>query len=471
MVRRGRVHKSSEMGNHAVRTGKSGYWVVVALLALAFGGCIVPPADGADAGQGGSAGDPGGAAAGDRDAAAGAEGAGFAADPVLDDGALDAGAVPSDPTSGAGLGDAGQGGMGGLDAGMDAGLDAGLDAAVEAAADASVDASVDDEGDDEDAGEALPEDGCFDVELASTTGWVARDGMDHWQANGRSCPDVPGLQERSFHFVAPVAGNWRFETNTACSGVPVLSLREPVCGGQTLATASRTAGLFGNARIDHWLDEGEAVNIAIVPESDAPHVPRPAGLHITLGAEAMCGNGEDDDYDHAVDCADFDCEGRTACPYFDENDCYDADIGSATGLVLAPGDFGGCVNDAMPLHTMRWQAPTDGTWRFEQLPCNGDDTTLAILEPSCFWNELASKDDSAGLFGGSIIDMQLRAGETVLVQVGHPTPSNERPATVRIYPAGHEADCGNGIDDDMDGRTDCDDAGDCRDAEACEVEY
>ena len=180
--------------------------------------------------------------------------------------------------------------------------------------------------------------------------------------------------------------------------------------------------------------------------------------------ETVCDDGADDDGDGATDCDDADCASDAACPGTGE--CWDQDLGSATGNALATGTLEGATDDARSACgtdgsvdvLFKWKAPAAGLWRFSAAGSEVD-TVVAVFNPDCSGQERLCVE-------GAVLERRLSAEEEVLVMlegvggdVGNYTLGIVASSTT-------ESDCADGADGDLDGLTDCDDA-DCESTPQC----
>lgn len=196
--------------------------------------------------------------------------------------------------------------------------------------------------------------------------------------------------ERSFEWVAPAADRYTFNT-VGSSYDTVLSLRTEC------AAPSRqcNADLYPNRRDDvplsivsrtHVdLEAGDRLYVVVDGEGDASGGPFVVNIH---GQRAACG---DDDLQSAV--------------------------GDAVALgnnADAPTRFDDACTTAARDHTLRWTAPTAGTWRFDTAGSTFD-TVVWVLPPACDGPARACNDDDGGLQSG--LEIELAEGEQVTVVI------------------------------------------------------
>ncbi len=187
-------------------------------------------------------------------------------------------------------------------------------------------------------------------------------------------------------------------------------------------------------------------------------------------AVEVCDNGIDDDGDGLADCVDDDCSGASGC---ETVSCPDLELGTATGVPVAVGSTVGVSNDfASALCngkggtasdvTVSWVAPNDGLFYIDT-EGSGFDTVLYVLAGSCDGPELTCNDDVGGTFQ-SAVELEAVAGETFIIVVdGYGGDAGD--VQLNIRQAESQA-CSDGVDNDADGLTDCDDD-DCATDTAC----
>jgi hypothetical protein len=207
----------------------------------------------------------------------------------------------------------------------------------------------------------------------------------------------------------------------------------------------------------------------------------------------VCDNGVDDDFDGAVDCNDGDCAADPACavancPQYEipglvstDEPVLTVEFGPASGLAQD------CLNDRAGESTVLWSAPFSGTFRF--FVDGGDRVEVGVLSGTCGGEALAC--------GVGVATLDFTEGDSVvLVLPGQPgngadlfitgeptieicndgidndddgdTDCNDEDCNVSPFcPRIAERDCQDLLDNDRDGLTDCDDP-DCAVTPACE---
>ncbi|MDP2314796.1 MAG: hypothetical protein Q8P41_17965 [Pseudomonadota bacterium] len=76
-----------------------------------------------------------------------------------------------------------------------------------------------------------------------------------------------------------------------------------------------------------------------------------------------------------------------------------------------------CTSDPEAAVTVRWIAPSSGTWTFST-DGSDFDTILALYEETCDGAEIACNDDASDTYGPSEVSVYLAAGDVVAVGVG-----------------------------------------------------
>jgi hypothetical protein len=104
-------------------------------------------------------------------------------------------------------------------------------------------------------------------------------------------------------------------------------------------------------------------------------------------------------------------------------ECGDEDLGQQTGPAVATGNneaaptrYGApCAGSARD-HSLLWAAPDAGTWRFDS-EGSSHDTVLWLLPSGCVGPPLGCSDDAEGLGLGSRVEVELVAGQSLVVVV------------------------------------------------------
>lgn len=169
---------------------------------------------------------------------------------------------------------------------------------------------------------------------------------------------------------------------------PILTVREPHCGGAVLAENRYRGTLQFYPYIELDLDAEQAV---VVELQHAPEVTRTSELYIyRLDAEHIsCADGMDNDYDGFADCSDRDCRGTPSCP----DTCPTFELGESLGPGVArgsylnmpdlhPGCFNGSLEQGAPDVSLRWVAPVTGRFLIDTIGGDGEET-LEVQRGSC----------------------------------------------------------------------------------------
>jgi hypothetical protein len=303
-------------------------------------------------------------------------------------------------------------------------------------------------------GAALP------VTVKGTTAF----GNDDHQA---SCGGSPA-PDRGLLWTAPHKGTFTFDT--ARSALRSLVAVKRGCGGEELACATEGISYGGGARVTVPLEAGQTVLVVVDSWSNGSFGAGYFELHIDekRASEAgACFDGQDNDGDRWVDCADPDCAGEPGCG---GAGCAHQELGSALpvtvhGETVDSGDGfqGTCGMSLQQDRAHLWTAPKSGTFVFDTAG-SGFGNALYVLT-GCRGTELAC---AVGRPGGraASVKLTLAQGQSVLVVVdGMSNDDFEEPIryTLHIseYAPTEAGRCHDGADNDADGLADQQDP-DCR---------
>jgi hypothetical protein len=183
----------------------------------------------------------------------------------------------------------------------------------------------------------------------------------------------------------------------------------------------------------------------------------------------ICDNGRDDDADGLIDCEDEECAILSEC-----GDCQqmvDSDLGSAIGPGVATGSTIGAGRDFEATcgagtdsedRSFSWMAPTSGCYSFDTLGSDYD-TVLHAYGQCPAMQELACEDDIEGRLESRVL-LEVDEGESILLVVDGYGDASSGEYVLNVQECNE--DCANGLDDDLDGLTDCSDV-DCQADSAC----
>jgi hypothetical protein len=188
--------------------------------------------------------------------------------------------------------------------------------------------------------------------------------------------------------------------------------------------------------------------------------------------DGYCTDNLDNDQDGDIDCEDTDCINGAGCN--GDLDCAQEDLGSAMGLSVATGNYtsadtsaytGSCGGNGGE-HVYRWtvpaNAPDNSVYLFDSGGTNYD-TIVYVKSGSCGGTEIDCNDDGISL--QSVAQATLSPGDVVFVFVDSYSSFSTGAYTLNI--SGPEVGaCDDGVDNDDNGLTDCDDPG-CQDTQAC----
>jgi len=246
---------------------------------------------------------------------------------------------------------------------------------------------------------------------------------------------------------------------------PAMMLLDSSCGAEPIACVS---GYSGAVTISMGLQPG---TYFVEIDSAFPNEAGTYTFKVQVEAPALqeidCGDQKDNDLDGALDCKDSDCSEETLClDQYEPNNVFASayDIGAVNelGYVTSPG-------------TMVYPANDDDWYKFS-VPGSCNVTITAVPEPG-YDVELTLSDAGGKIlktadvgFGGDT--------ESITVQVVNPSvfgasvhgfsgKTGDYMFSVTVNPAPEtEWDCTNESDDDLDGKTDCQDE-DCGGTAAC----
>ncbi len=170
-----------------------------------------------------------------------------------------------------------------------------------------------------------------------------------------------------------------------------------------------------------------------------------------------CTDGIDNDRDGLTDCRDPDCGSDPACM----RTCPEMDIGRAIGFGVARGSTRGqgddltpsCAMSASPDVGIAWTAPRTARYRFDTRGSSFD-TVLSLRDGSCMGPEIACDNDA--IAPASRITRSVVAGTRLVIVVdGNGFTAGDFQLNIRAFEAPF---CGDMIDNDSDGNTDCADS-------------
>ncbi len=179
-----------------------------------------------------------------------------------------------------------------------------------------------------------------------------------------------------------------------------------------------------------------------------------------------CSNGVDDDGDGAIDCADPDCAGDPACIPFPADECATAEVaGLGLNLVNTIGasdsadSVGPCVGSFVGLMSNDvWyslQVPGTGVLTVSTCGLLTYDSSLIVYQGSCgALVQVACNGDACGL--DAELQLSVTVGDQLTIRLGAASAGQAGSGLLLIeLVAAQPEDCSNGIDDDLDGLTDC----------------
>jgi len=311
-------------------------------------------------------------------------------------------------------------------------------------------------------GASIP--GCPAMDLGSALGSPLTMGSTERGTSSVDCEgnDAAG-PDVSFLWTAPADGKYQVGVRGEYDTVLQVSLGS--CTGRQIAC--------DDASDSATFDMVAGQQIVIFADS---HTGGMGGFEIyVVGVEVDCTDGLDNDGDGLIDCEDDQCGDLPACVESGRcatRSCPDQDLGNALGLAVAAGDtstgrtcgsfLGSCKATEAPERTFLWRAPFSGTFRFDSA---GSDlaSVVYVLAGGCGGQELAC-DRADPISEGGIVTLPLQKDESVVIVVDG--QHGERGAFQLNVSTAESGRCGNGVDDDQDGVTDCADD-DCTDDLFC----
>lgn len=249
-----------------------------------------------------------------------------------------------------------------------------------------------------------------DLGSAVGSGVYAGSTDRHGDLDAGSCGGS-GAGDASFVWTAPAAGRYRIDTLNSSFDTVLYVQEGDVCGGAELACNDDTG--FGlTSKVEVELAAGQTVLITV---DGALWDSGFFFLNITEALnELSCLDGSDDDGDGAIDCNDADCD--CTCPA--------DDLGTALGTPVLRGSTeflrnfasGTCGGADAPDASFVWTAPQDGDYRIHTTGSSFD-TLLSVEQGEvCGGDELTCDDDAGGSLT-SLVELDLAAGQTMVITV------------------------------------------------------
>jgi len=339
---------------------------------------------------------------------------------------------------------------------------------------------------------------CAPTNLGSTMGDAVASGTTAGGDDDMdpSCGTSNGAPDQEFTFTAPVDGTYTFNTDGSAYDT-LLYIRDGTCAVQDIACDDSSAP-GGQAEIEQYLQQDDVVLIGVDGDNGES-----GNYLLNLWGPEDCNNSNDDDGDGDIDCDDPDCATDPACLESDCNDsvdndsdgdtdcadsdctyddacisCSPTDLGTAIGDAIATGqttseddDFDASCNPGSGAKDVEftWSPPADGEYKIDTVSSDFD-TVLMVYEDGCGGNERECNDEGPTVGPAySEVTMLIDVAETVLIVIDGYN-GQEGNYTLNIQPV---EECGDSIDNDNDGDTDCDDSDCTYDAECvtCDETY
>ena len=183
--------------------------------------------------------------------------------------------------------------------------------------------------------------------------------------------------------------------------------------------------------------------------------------------ESSCGDGLDEDLDDRPDCDDGDCAADPLCGAICPDLVAPGVPSTVVGSTLGRPDeeTSTCGGAGAGDVAVEFTAPAAATYAFRLDPlATGFDATLTVRD-GCGGVELGCDDTPT--FGGELVFAPLAAGQTVVAVVDGWSADIEGTFALDVVEvAASETACGDAVDEDFDGATDCLDP-DCAGAVEC----
>ncbi len=314
----------------------------------------------------------------------------------------------------------------------------------------------------------MPECPMFD--LGSRTGSFVARGSTVGQGNNLAPSCVfSSAPEVTYRWRAPQAGTWQIDTESSTYDTTLYVLTGG-CNGNEIACDDDALGR--QSLVNVTLARGQEVVIVVDGWSSSVGT---YVLNITslVGDESgRCDDGIDNDTDGVTDCADPDCFMDEICL---APTCPDAELGSAVGMPVIADSTVGQGNDFSPTClgmssnapdvSYHWRAPLAGRWVFDTFGSQYD-TALSIINGGCDGQTLVCNDD-AGDDRDSSVTVNLTRGQDVVIVIdGYSRSSGNYVLNIGRIVTNERGQCGDFVDNDADGASDCNDA-DCVNDPAC----
>lgn len=300
---------------------------------------------------------------------------------------------------------------------------------------------------------------CPDADLGSRVGPSVAMGTTTGRPNSltATCGGMANSPDIAYSWRAPSSG--RFVIDTIGSDYDtVLYVKNASCTGPELACNDDTSGLGLRSRVTIDVMAGQSVVIVVDGFGGGSSGSYVLNITAVMPEAGNCDDGIDNDRDGTTDCGDSDCAGDPVCM----RPCPDTDLMSAVGVNVASGTTVGMRNDltgtcappgGAPDLAFSWTAPRAGRYRFDTAGSTFN-TVLYLLEGgTCAGRQLVCNDDAGATTRTSRITRDITAGTTVVIVVdGAGGSAGSFQLNITAFERGF---CSDGIDNDLDGLTDC----------------
>jgi hypothetical protein len=347
----------------------------------------------------------------------------------------------------------------------DTDTDADTDGDTDADSDTDTDADSDTDTD-ADTDTAEP---CFDELLASAP--VTIEGSTVGAGDDTSpvtlnCATSDG-EDYAFEFTAPNTARYVFDVSSSAVLTSVYVL--DTCGGVELECGGHSivyGYYYSDPRAVVTLSAGQTV-VVVVDSYDASG-DFTLDIDEVPATETVCDDGIDDDFAEGADCLDPDCVAFPSCGPF----CPDLAVSAVPDLVSGTTlgqphettgscDFSATIGFVAPDVAIEFTAPDTARYGFH-LTENTEHQTVLYLMDTCGGSELPGSCDDyydyLGGGGGEVVGANLIGGQAIEVVVdGYAGESGD--FELEIFEAENDEFglCTDGLDNDADSFTDCQD--------------
>ncbi len=273
--------------------------------------------------------------------------------------------------------------------------------------------------------------------------------------------------EYGYVWTVPVTGKYSIDT-FASTFDTVLTILKQKCSGDLVACNDDASPQSSQGTSGVLLDavQGDELLLLVDGRNDAKG-DFTLSVRLAEGAEAgHCTDSFDNDGNGLLDCADTACARNAACPI---PNCPGTFLGGVLGQQVASGVGGtgaknlqGSCGGTGAEVTFGWTAPTDGVFTFDT---NGSTlpTRLYLLNDGCLGNELVC--GAASDAGQPSVTVRLVKDQNIVIVIDAEEGTGGS-FSLNVWDVALPERCGDLVDNDVDGLTDCADS-DCSNDAAC----